>query len=644
MGNNLSLIHLPAQSGKTRKMTDLIQKWRGIMAQEKIENNINIVFTSNTKLLAKQTHKRVSEAIDPLDDISDISDDFSTLDSDSLSESLISDFDVDVVVPRTYPWIHTKNSKKPDELAYSICVDDEYDNIICCTNKARTKRVFELLTSLNKAYLRKKLSKRVSIWIDEADASINIWNKYIDTCSSFGSFIYGVVMITATMVPVYKYLNTVGIECRLRVYENTHQPTYHKYAESIINHDYSEDLEGKSFPSCVSYVCAILDSVEVPRNSKWFCPGIHTQASHEAVCVQLLRRGFNVLILNGVNKEIRYFDKRPALQITDRLEDDFEISVTLNKLYYTTDLHQHPFAVTGNLCIGRGITFASKTALGEFLFTHGIIPTEITSAEDAYQLVSRCLGNIKNYSTYSSPTLFVNTRIHSEILEQETLAIDLASILYNINDDETQLITPEIIKNMVGRDIISSKPKHNHITPEPVINKFTIQDKVKKYYHDNLKKRLNGTGPHNIKLNPDDGYYYSTIRSNKKVYTCNEVYRERKWGLTDKNYRYYACYENISDKSTLQFWLIHMPHIVEIETVKLSDADRMLTLPEPTPVVEIETVKFQEPAPVEETEEEREIRLEEEALAERMAVMAIRKAELKAKKDRDASITRRSYS
>jgi hypothetical protein len=52
-----------------------------------------------------------------------------------------------------------------------------------------------------------------------------------------------------------------------------------------------------------------------------------------------------------------------------------------------------------------------------------------------------------------------------------------------------------------------------------------------------------------------------------------------------------------------------------------------------TPSVEIETVKLVEPIEVVETEEERELRLEEEAMAEQMAKMARRKAELKAKKD-----------
>ena len=46
-------------------------------------------------------------------------------------------------------------------------------------------------------------------------------------------------------------------------------------------------------------------------------------------------------------------------------------------------------------------------------------------------------------------------------------------------------------------------------------------------------------------------------RSITKIYNCNEIYSERKWGLTTSNFRFYPCYKDIDDKSTLEFWLIH---------------------------------------------------------------------------------------
>jgi hypothetical protein len=91
---------------------------------------------------------------------------------------------------------------------------------------------------------------------------------------------------------------------------------------------------------------------------------------------------------------------------------------------------------------------------------------------------------------------------------------------------------------------------------EPVIKKFKTQEEAKEYYNKELKEKMKGRGPNKIKPN-DDGYYEATIRSNKKIYTCDEVKCERRQGLTENNYRFYPCYEVINNQSTLQWWFIH---------------------------------------------------------------------------------------
>jgi len=94
---------------------------------------------------------------------------------------------------------------------------------------------------------------------------------------------------------------------------------------------------------------------------------------------------------------------------------------------------------------------------------------------------------------------------------------------------------------------------------EPVIKKFKTQEEAKEYFNKELKEKIKGKfrrGPNKIKPN-DDGYYEAIIRSNKKIYSCDEVKHERRQGLTENNYRIYPCYEFIDDKSTLQWWFIH---------------------------------------------------------------------------------------
>ncbi len=68
---------------------------------------------------------------------------------------------------------------------------------------------------------------------------------------------------------------------------------------------------------------------------------------------------------------------------------------------------------------------------------------------------------------------------------------------------------------------------------------------------------MKGRGPNKIKQN-DEGYYEANIRGNKKVYSCEEIYKNRRCNIENgAGYGFRPCYEVINDKSTLQWWFIH---------------------------------------------------------------------------------------
>lgn len=93
---------------------------------------------------------------------------------------------------------------------------------------------------------------------------------------------------------------------------------------------------------------------------------------------------------------------------------------------------------------------------------------------------------------------------------------------------------------------------------EPVIKKFKTQEEAKEYYNIELKERMKGKKRGPRRKNPNkDGYYEATIRSKKKIYSCDEMKSDIRQGLNENNYRFYPCYEDINDKSTLQWWFIH---------------------------------------------------------------------------------------
>jgi hypothetical protein len=429
-------------------MTELINRWKQIIDYTgNSTDSINVIFTSNTKLLTKQTAGRIQTDVDNISQISDLSGD----DDDDFTI----DMDVKEKESKTLAWISSAKKVSVNDVFTKVTSDDdenEINNIICCTNKSRMKNVWELLTMLNKKFLKRNFNKRVNIWIDEADACIKIWEAYMTMCEDLidTKFIQNIVLVTATMVPVYKRLHTFGIEPNLRTYENTHASVYHKYSESELCHEFSENAKY----AVVQLKSVIEHNPElVCAGTRLFCPGNKTKMSHSEMCDELLTNGFNVLLLNGAHKEIRFCDGRPAIEIAELLETDLEVSKTLNRLYFEHELFNRPFAVTGNLCIGRGITFASQIDGREFLFTHGIIP-EAANGDEGYQMVARCCGNIKGHASYHVPKIFVSERTDALIRQQENLAVDFARSFFREGEEECMVkVTRGMLKDAIGPDV-----------------------------------------------------------------------------------------------------------------------------------------------------------------------------------------------
>lgn len=461
MGSALSLIHLPAQSGKTRKMTELINRWTQLFdltGNSNIQNDINIIFTSNTKLLTKQTAGRIHSDVDCASVSSVLSD--LTIDEDFDDDETISiSMDIRERESKTIAWISSAKKVSVNDVFAKVTSDDddEINNIICCTNKSRMKNVWELLIKLNKKFIKRNLNKKVNIWIDEADACINIWDDYKQQCDALidSKFIQHIVLVTATMVPVYKHLHALNIDPYLRTYENTHSPVYHKYSESIRCHEFSNVKNTKSASIHLSNVLEHNPEI-ISCGTRLFCPGNKIKKSHEEMCDELLKNGFNVLLLNGSNKEIRFHDQSEVIDISEYLETDLEVSKTLNKLYHQYELFNAPFAVTGNLCVSRGITFASQIEGKEFIFTHGIIP-DVANGDEGYQMVARCCGNIKHFASYRIPKIFVSDKTDALIRQQENLAVDFAKKYFQGEEESMVKVTPGMLKDAIGTDSETDK-------------------------------------------------------------------------------------------------------------------------------------------------------------------------------------------
>jgi hypothetical protein len=153
----------------------------------------------------------------------------------------------------------------------------------------------------------------------------------------------------------------------------------------------------------------------------------------------------------------------------------------------------------------------------------------------------------------------IYTNIESIIKYEELWESKFEDKTIKWNSNTTHYLNGDISGKKTFNDLEQydeTLPNMASLEREPIIKKFKTQEDAKKYYNDCLKSKLCGRGP-NIKKMNNHGYYEATIRSNKKIYSCDEIKCERKQGITENSYRFYPCYEDINDKSTLQWWFIH---------------------------------------------------------------------------------------
>jgi len=107
-------------------------------------------------------------------------------------------------------------------------------------------------------------------------------------------------------------------------------------------------------------------------------------------------------------------------------------------------------------------------------------------------------------------------------------------------DESTPIVEPTIVKRKEHQDIRNYYKK-------------VLQNKIKE------KTGKNGSGPRK-KTEDDkiDGFYHANIRGTKRVYSFDEIFRERRCNVVNgAGYICHPCYRDTSDPTTLEWWLIH---------------------------------------------------------------------------------------
>lgn len=452
-----SYLWLPAQSGKTRKIIEYINMYRDIQMLIEYENGIkmtkwdedtlkqlnekrlyqsfeekkeekniddnffNIVICSNNSLLVKQTQDRMEKEL--------YSSSFLIHEENDIEEVKSNSENMDV-----YAWLSdNKNNRSVNDVAYSI-IHDELKMLICCAHSKRLGDYLnKLLDKLDKDFEKKRFNKKINIWIDEADSSVKLWSKFESILTL--NIINRVTLVSATFESVirkYKIISVIP-------FENTHSDTYIGLRD--LNFICCDDSKCDDILDFVKYTIKKNDiQDDIKPGFILFAPGNVKIESHNNIKSYFLKKGCAVAILNGNEKKI-YIPNRQSIEIPIVNK---EIGQVIKNIYEDYELNQYPFVITGQLCLGRGITLQSEN----FMFDAAIIPY-IKNFSSLYQLGARMNSNLKNSLT-KTQIIYCTEKTKKKLLETEKCAINIAKILHTENKTE---VDKNFIKKIKRQDI-----------------------------------------------------------------------------------------------------------------------------------------------------------------------------------------------
>ena len=438
--SKLKCLCLPAQSGKTRKVEEKIRFFSALSNLFGNPGIINIFISANNKLLVHQTTSRFSSSLG------------SSSDDEAESNACIKG--------SIFSW--TSGTKKtnisPKELAFEML--GGVDMVVLCAHGTRMRYLNQMLGHLT---AHPAFHKEIYIWIDEADKTVNTWSKYPDLINN--PAVQQVTLISATVESLGKRYGRISV----LPYTDTYPACYRRLKDSVTI------IEDIVRADAVDYIRAVLKKHKaklIQPGMRAFIPGDYTKQSHEDVSELLIRRGFAVIILNGDSKELRIPDKkpidlRPYLTSSDPDDIPDEFNAILSTMYVDNELHNYPLAITGFLCVSRGVTFQCAPEPGVhngFLFEYGIIPPIIDKAE-AYQTMARLFGNIGDFPDYKSCEIYTNDVTFKRVQNQEEIAVNLAKIVAEQNLDEVGMehfaqaaMTPEEFANRQTEELRKDVP------------------------------------------------------------------------------------------------------------------------------------------------------------------------------------------
>ena len=523
--SKLKCLYLPAQSGKTRKVEDLIAHYKDIHDCFG-DGDVNIIISANNILLVKQTEARVRN-------------DLTVERTEGANDA--------VIKAGVFSW--TSGDKEcnitPSDLAFRML--GEVEMVVLCAHPTRLKYLSQMLQRLSACPM---FNKKINIWIDEADKSINLWSRHSALLSL--AAVHQVTLVSATFDSVFAKYGSLQV---LGFYK-THPECYRRLKDAIKIEENFATADASEF---VKHVMLKNRDRLVRPGLRAFIPGEMRKASHDAIADFLHKElGFIVIIINGERKEILVPGEETIpleryLSVSSG-ETPKEFNAELAKLYKANNWNRFPLAITGFYCVERGVTFQcgpetdpAKGLHDGFLFDYGVLPPIACKAE-AYQTMARLFGNVGHLPNYKQVEIYTSSAMFTKVEKQEEIAVNLARMV-----QEQGLVT------VSKKDIKAAQNFETEAAWDFYMDEFSTLKEANKFMHDH-----GGQGKTQKALDKDmeGSFYKSSVTDAKAVLHYDAVKREMAgWSkLSNLNpkadkvtARMTVCYRNLADPTSSTF-------------------------------------------------------------------------------------------
>ena len=133
--------------------------------------------------------------------------------------------------------------------------------------------------------------------------------------------------------------------------ESTTREDYHGWGDNKLV------ILDKCVESTEVFIHDVLSNIEKPeKGTKWYVPADKKKRSHQMVRDILIAKTFAVFIVNGDGITLSL----PNLDRSNYTEEkNDQLNKQILKMYRKYELHNYAVAITGNICVGRGISIMS---------------------------------------------------------------------------------------------------------------------------------------------------------------------------------------------------------------------------------------------------------------------------------------------